>query len=250
MNLNPASLFDFLNTAEMYYSAFLLNLNLYPTLSAYLVGMRVSNMSPNYLLYLVDQDQGEPLDAKLKEYGYPCNLALVNIGSQLFSIAITLIGALLLVPISRIPCPSKLGWFKRKLEGFLKSFKYRFFIRLWLQTFFEFLISCSLGIRHSLYQNPTQIVDFCLCFLILVIFMQFAQIYCLGLFGYLLRKRSRLANEEEIKAFMEKYGTCFEEFKEDGITMWLFYVFGFFFISDGILQLTIAIGFSLTVFII
>ena len=66
-----------------------------------------------------------------------------------------------------------------------------------------------------------------------------------------------MTDEEEIKTFVEKFGTFFEEFKSDGIKDWLFYFIyilrrlmiqvSYQFIDDGIFQLSISIMFSLSV---
>jgi hypothetical protein len=130
-------------------------------------------------------------------------------------------------------------------------------LRFWIQTFFELLTAASYGIGYSLQKNPTQDVDFFFCLLFLVFYMQAAYIFCLVLFIYLLKARAKLTNNEEIKDFMIKYGTFFEEFKGDGVKMWMFYVlfllrrlflvFSIFFLPYGTLQLTVSISFSLTV---
>lgn len=74
---------------------------------------------------------------------------------------------------------------------------------------------------------------------------------------YLIRKRSKLSEENEIKLFIEKFGTFFEEFKSEGLKDWLFYFIyilrrlmiqiSYQFIDDGALQLSFSIMFSLTV---
>ena len=67
----------------------------------------------------------------------------------------------------------------------------------------------------------------------------------------------KLTEENEIKIFLEKFGTFFEEFKDEGIKDWLFYYiyifrrvaiqFSYLFISDGILQLSLSMMISFSV---
>jgi hypothetical protein len=64
-------------------------------------------------------------------------------------------------------------------------------------------------------------------------------------------------NEEEIKSFIQRYGTFFEEFKAEGLKCWLFYLIyilrrlmiqiSYQFIDDGVFQLAFSIMFSFSV---
>lgn len=75
-----------------------------------------------------------------------------------------------------------------------------------------------------------------------------------------LFKRSKLTETSQISEFERKFGTFFEDFKPSGVSNWLFYAFfilrrtalvlSYHFINDGPMQMSIAIGFSLSVFYI
>ena len=111
--------------------------------------------------------------------------------------------------------------------------------------------------RSSSSSNQTEKIDFIICCIILVTSTQAVEIFGILLFLYLLYKRSKLTEENEIKSFIEKFGTFFEEFKSDGIKDWLFYFIyilrrlminvSYQFIDDGVFQLSISIMFSLSV---
>lgn len=74
---------------------------------------------------------------------------------------------------------------------------------------------------------------------------------------YLIIKRRRLTDEDEIQKFEGKFGTIFEEFKTTGISMWMFYfiyilrrmciVLSYLFIKDESLQLSLCFVFSVIV---
>lgn len=74
---------------------------------------------------------------------------------------------------------------------------------------------------------------------------------------YLLKKRRKLQDEEEIKKFLGKFGTFFEEFKKGKLRYWLFYLIYILrrvtllicyqFISNPQAQLTFSLIFSLIV---
>ena len=73
----------------------------------------------------------------------------------------------------------------------------------------------------------------------------------------LIFNRNQLDDEDEIKEFSVKYSTFFEEFKQTGTSVWIFYllyiirrfiiVFAINFIQDGVLQLAISFVCSLCV---
>lgn len=77
------------------------------------------------------------------------------------------------------------------------------------------------------------------------------------MFLYLLIKRCRLKDENEIKAFTQSFGTFFDEFKTEGLKDWLFYFIyilrrltiqlSYIFIDDGVLQLSLSIMFAFSV---
>ena len=76
----------------------------------------------------------------------------------------------------------------------------------------------------------------------------------------LVRKRRRAIQKEEIEAFNKTYGTFFEEFKDDNLSKWVFYIFfivrriamlvSVYFINDSILQFSIYLCLSLSVLFI
>ena len=76
----------------------------------------------------------------------------------------------------------------------------------------------------------------------------------------LVKKRQALLDKEEIERFSKCYGTFFEEFKEEGLSNWLFYVLFIFrriamifcisFVQNPILQLSIYFSFAISVLFI
>ena len=79
----------------------------------------------------------------------------------------------------------------------------------------------------------------------------------MALFLYLLIKRCRIKDENEIKAFTQSFGTFFIEFKAEGLKDWLFYFIyilrrlmiqvSYILIDDGSLQLSLSIMFAFSV---
>ena len=88
-NFEPSSVFNFLNTAEMFYVVCLFNLDLYPVLSEFLAGMRIQSKFPNIYSYLFDESNGISMGSKYEKFGYSTNLILRNIGVQFTMLTIT-----------------------------------------------------------------------------------------------------------------------------------------------------------------
>ncbi|OMJ87110.1 hypothetical protein SteCoe_11260 [Stentor coeruleus] len=246
MNFDPTSLFDFLNTAEMFYAVYLMELNTNKILSEFLLGLRMQDMIPNAYSYTVDFTEGEKMPDKFKKLGFKRNLVLINGGGQLSTLTIFL-GLWIAVALF-----SKISKLKPKLEKVRKIFKYSIFLRFWLQTYFELAIVSTFGLKYSKFANATQIVDVVVCLLIISF-----QIFILGVMLYVIYKRWKLTDEEAIKKHEDKFSTFFDEFKNTGLNMWMFYVFyilrrtllviSYLYIEDGSLQLSICISLCLAI---
>lgn len=246
LTMDPTSFFDFLNTAEMFYSVYFFNLEIHPILSEYLIGMRVQDLIPNFYGYLISPDLGVKMPKKFKKFGYDSNLILLNVGVQFTTLTVALF---IIMMVSPLYCIKKV---RPKLGKVTKIFKFGFFLRFWLQTSFETMIACTFGIIYSDFSGGAQKFD-----LILSFFILFLQGCFLVLFLYLVKKRSELRDEREIKKFIKLFGTFFEEFKKDGVHNWLFYVIYVFrriilvilyhSMSFGVLQLAICMAMSLSV---
>ena len=97
LSLNPTSLFDFMNTAEILVSVMLFNINLYPVLSKFLQGARTISLIPNPFSYFIDETQGVPLSSQENEYGNDTNLLMLNDGVQIFSLFLWILNIHLLL---------------------------------------------------------------------------------------------------------------------------------------------------------
>ena len=168
-NFDLSSIFSFLNTAEMFYSVYLFNIDLYPVLSEFLIGMRIQSKLPNIYSNIFNENDGAPMSTKYVKFGYPTNLILLNIGVHLTMFTITISIFIIVILLALKP------WFKTKLKPVLEIFKYGAFIRFWVQTYFEFSIASSVGLHYCSFNNLTQVFAFLICILIIVrkLFRQF-----------------------------------------------------------------------------
>ena len=163
LNFDPTSFCNFMNTAELFYSAYLFNMEIYPVFSEFLLGMRIESSLPNVFSYFISENKGSQMPEKYSAYGYKTNLLLLNGGVRFSVLLIFLIGGLLLVILKT----------SQKLEQFLKPlinmFKYGVFMRFWVQLFFELLVASILGLGHYNFSTAIQYIDLLITTLLFVI---------------------------------------------------------------------------------
>lgn len=164
-NLDPTSFFDFMNTAEMFVASFLMNNTLNLVLSEFLLGLRIGDLLPDFYNYILPENGGIFMTKKLEKMGMGTNLFWVNAKPEITSLVVSI--AILIFVLIISSC----SWCKVKLASFRSSFQYSFFLRFWLQTYFELLLVSSYGIRYRSFSSPHQIVSFSLCCLCLVSFI-------------------------------------------------------------------------------
>ena len=163
LNFDPSSLCNFMNTAELFYSLYLFNIELYPVLSGFLIGMRVESSLPNVFTYFISPSQGVTVSDQYQEYGFKTNLVMLNVGVR-FSVLILFILIGLLLRIL-----STIGKNQEILQELFNLFKYGVFLRFWVQLFFELLTASIIGMRYYDLKIITQCIDLIVASFILVI---------------------------------------------------------------------------------
>lgn len=159
---DPTSFFNFVNTAEIYYSSYLIQNNLHPVLEGFLLGMRVQSDIPNVYKYFIESKKGVVLPIKYIKYGFDTNLALLNIGPY-YTMLAWLISTCLIVRIIRCK-------FKEKTEKIWKKYKFGVFLRFWVQSNLELYTAVALSLKYSNLGNSQQIADFVIGIILLVSF--------------------------------------------------------------------------------
>ncbi|OMJ94770.1 hypothetical protein SteCoe_1949 [Stentor coeruleus] len=240
--------FSFLNSLEIYSYIGLYNIEYDKEVSDFLGSLMISSQLPNVFEKIIDKKYGVELDKKYVNFGYEKNLFIVNSGSGLL-VFIILFGSFILVSIAvRLPLFCLKGIFR----DIKQKFQYKIFLRFLIQFSLEFTMTSLLSLAYCDLNDSMQIVDLLLsCFVIAI------EIYGLILFIYLINKRAKLTNEEEIKIFLLKYGTIFEEFTYNDCTCYFFYiifiirrfalVITILFISSKTFQITISMCFTLLI---
>ena len=153
LNFDISSLFDFLNTAEIFYSAYLFNINLNPILNEFLMSIRLQKSFPNLATYIISSDHNLNVSKKLKKFGYKSHICIINIGIQLTTLSI--LGIILLTThlLKKI----------KKLASLCKSIQesliFGGLLRFWLQTSYEVLLASSTSLSHFNTQSISKIID-------------------------------------------------------------------------------------------
>ena len=78
---------DYLSTAEIFYAMYLFNAPINPVLCEFLISLRVHKRFPNFMLSFVDELGRINIDKKYRRLGYNTQMAFVNLGIQITSLA-------------------------------------------------------------------------------------------------------------------------------------------------------------------
>ncbi|OMJ81599.1 hypothetical protein SteCoe_17909 [Stentor coeruleus] len=251
LTFDPSSLFNFLNSAEMFYMTILFQQDINSVLLNFLLSLRTPDLLPSIYDQTVDKSKGAKMPLKLQDFGFESNLCILNAGTHLTAITLILIIFAFVKLFSYFKC---LKTIMMKLNEF---FRYKVFLRFWLQTYFELLIIGTFGIRYNNWENSIQIIDGTICIIILVISIKAVQFLGFLTFIYVLIKQLSNISDNEIMHLESRFGTFFEEFHLVGNWNRFFYilyiirrsllVLTFHFYPDKGLQPIISIVFSLII---
>ena len=158
---DPTTLFNFISTAELFYSSYLLDMRTYPVLEEFLIGLRLQSDIPNILKYFIPSSSGIDLPIKYVKYGFNSSLSLLNVGYH-FTFLTCLLA--LSTVLALIRCK-----YKKFLQFIVDKLKFGAFLRFWVQSNLEIFCSFGIGIRYIRFTNSVQICDFVLGIIFIVI---------------------------------------------------------------------------------
>ena len=162
MNFDLTSIFDFLNTAEMFYSVYLFNIDLNPILSEFLLGLRIQKSIPNVLNYVIKIPNDHDLPSKFHKFGYKKSISLINIGIQVTTLGIITISWTVVYLLNKIQ------GIQKYLNSIYDHLTFSVFLRFWLQTFLEILIVSSVSIMYQYLNHKLNIIETIISSIILV----------------------------------------------------------------------------------
>ena len=189
------SLFDFVNTAEIFYAVYLMDLGLHIILEEFLLSIRIPKKFPRLSKYFFDDRYGTSIDSKSKSFGYKSSMFILNTEAYIETLLIS-IGILLIVSLLAL-----IKIIRPRLAIIVSHFKYSVFLRFWIQSFLEFIICLRLGFKFMNFESFSGNFNFGVCLLITVIFKKVIDIGMILFYLYLIRKRREILDFEEIKNF-------------------------------------------------
>ena len=256
IGFNPSTFFNFFNCLEIYSYVAVFKLNIDETLTQFLDNLLSSSYIPNIFTYIIKSTEGVQLTGNLNSFGYSTSLFIINSGGNISIIIFFAIFTIFVYLLKRL----KNLKLKKIIHWIVPYFKYKAFLRLYLQTCLEFSLNSSIGLYYNQFSDKILIFDFSLCCFIIVRKNIDRRNFFFFFFIYIIIKRLKIQDQGEIEDFLKAYGTVFEEFKEEKITDWMFYLLfvlrrimlavSVIFIDYPILQISLTAIFSLTVIII
>ena len=210
---DPTTLFNFISTAELFYSSYLFDLTTYPVLEEFLIGLRLQSDIPNLFKYFIPSTTGIDLPLKYVKYGFYSNLSFLNVGYHFTLLAFLLI-------LSTVLALIRCKW-KKFLQFIIDKLKFGAFLRFWVQSNLEIFCSYGIGFRYSKLTNPVQICDFVLGIAFIVSHIQAFEFVGLSLCALVIWKRKDVQAKERIELFEKRFPVLFEEFKKDKWIKWI-----------------------------
>lgn len=172
ISLNPINFFNFLNNIEIYTIFILYYKEISPILTNFLSNFSPSAWAPNVFSYLISENYGNPMSAKFNSFGNSTNLFLLNSGKTIFGFIL-----LLLVPLFAL-------FFKKTrirahIKKILDDYKFRAFLRFWVQTCLEFFLNTLIGVIYPSFASNIGILDFSISLVCFVkIYLGHAGFFC------------------------------------------------------------------------
>ena len=164
MGMDLSTFFNFVNGAEIFTYAVVYDIDLDAQDVAFLNGLRIVPKIPSVFDEFLKAEDGVEMDDYYKNFGFHTSLFMLNQG--------ILISVIMFVVLT-IPLFHAIGYVKNeKLHMWLRKFKrYRhsFFFRLWIQSCLEVTMTAFVGIIYNNKANLTQIIDYIICCISIVI---------------------------------------------------------------------------------
>ncbi|OMJ76430.1 hypothetical protein SteCoe_24215 [Stentor coeruleus] len=161
---------------------------------------------PNPFEYIFTvSNSTKPYDRALK-YGFTSSFMFYNAGILLanFIVSISLIPVFL---IGKKVLKNNLGeWCKKMLE----SYKYAYFIRFFVQSYLDLGLLALIQIKSKLVDTPGGWVNIVFSWIMLMIFIGLP--FTIFIFSLVCYRKNKFVDNEE---FMKKWGSLYEEFKND-----------------------------------
>ena len=165
LNFDLTGIFSFLNVLEIYSYIGLYQIEISSVLNDFLKQLTPNSIVPNVFQYFIGSSGKISLSDKQSAFGYQNNLILINSGSNLtiFCFFLVFLPFILLLQLFKIQRLTE------TLQKIRNQYKYRYFLRFWLQTCLEYTLNSLIGVLNFAPINIVQFFNLACCILILVI---------------------------------------------------------------------------------
>ena len=164
LGMDLSTFFNFVNAAEIFTYAVVYDLDLDTQIVVFLNGLRIVPQIPSIFDAFLKAEDGIEMNAYYSDFGFSTSLFMLNQGI-LISVIMFLILTIPLFYIIGYVKNENLQIYVRKL----KRFRHSFFFRLWIQSCIEVTMSAVIGILYNNQANLTQIIDYIICYISIVI---------------------------------------------------------------------------------
>ena len=165
INLNPLTLFHFLNNLEIYVYLTFYYQDLDNSLVTFIKMFNSKSWLPNFFTYVISDKQGEILGANFSNFGDKTNLLLLNSGSIVEIFVLMMVVALIGLCFRGV----KIEFIKKQAIKLLDNYRFKAFLRFFVQFFLQLSCNSALGIYYSNLANYIQVIDFILCLIVFVL---------------------------------------------------------------------------------
>ena len=216
MNPNPAALWSFINSIQMLIYIYLVNIEISPRFTGYLLGLRKYQVFPNIFDYFDSYKGNSHQFGHAVELGFIYNSVFSNIGSWVscFLFFVALYYTLYILHWIL----GKSNYKNSKLSKFLinkcEGYKYGFFLRFWIQAYLEIVVACFIPYYSSDLSNLGQAYNFYFSIIFGVIYIQLIVLltpFVIFIIGFNNKNKST----EKTQTNLNVWASLFYEFKDD-----------------------------------
>ena len=155
-----------MNNLEIYTYTSLYQDNLDEVITSFLNSLSPNSKKPNPFTYFVNLNDQISGNATVKYFKSTSYLIIINSGFTLFVFTILIV----IFWLALVMRDSKNPWLKKQVWKVLGYYRYRVFLRFFVQSFLELSTTSLIGILHNPFQTAVDVIDYLVCLTFAVIF--------------------------------------------------------------------------------
>ncbi|OMJ95283.1 hypothetical protein SteCoe_1340 [Stentor coeruleus] len=211
---NPVAVWALINTLQLIYYLPLGSTPMTKGLQLFCSSLGNYNIVPNPMSMLISNNLTTPPYDEAEDFGLITSVFLINIGSNLLIICLFIVQLPIIVLLSKCEMRS----IQRKANNLLKNYKYCFFIRFWTQAYIDTLIYAFIQLRST---SKSFLGNFNIAFALILAIISIITPPFVLVTSFI--NKNEIFNSTNTE-FYKKYGTLYDEFKNNkGFISCLYY---------------------------